>query len=55
MIGDNPAADIAGGKTAGLRTVLVRHESAEGAFKNPDPCGADFVCRNLAEIPALLG
>lgn len=45
MIGDNPAADIAGGKRAGMKTVLVHAgRCAE----------ADWCCGALAEILALL-
>ena len=41
MIGDNPIADIQGGKSAGKKTILVHQEK---------DCGADFLCDNLAEI-----
>ena len=45
MIGDNPQADIRGGKQAGMKTILV-HKKAD--------CGADAFCRTLSEIPAWL-
>jgi len=45
MIGDNPVADIQGGKSAGMETILV-HTDAE--------TDADFTCKNLSEIPQLL-
>ena len=45
MIGDNPIADIQGGKSAGMKTVLV-HRS--GTYD------ADFMCENLSEIPLIL-
>ena len=45
MIGDNPVADIQGGKKAGMTTVLV-HNS--GDYE------ADYLCKTLSEIPALL-
>lgn len=45
MIGDNPVADILGGKAAGMRTILVHHE---------DRHEEDHNCKVLAEIPELL-
>ena len=45
MIGDNPEADICGGNSMGLTTILVHNESQHEA---------DFLCKSLAEIPALL-
>lgn len=45
MIGDNPAADIDGGRTAGMRTILVHKDV---------PCRADRVCKTLAQIPEVL-
>ena len=45
MIGDNPIADIEGGRTAGMRTILVHRNCA---------CQADYICRELSEIPTLL-
>lgn len=46
MIGDNPKADIAGGKQAGMRTILVHRDA-------PD-CDADFQADALREIPPFL-
>lgn len=46
MIGDNPIADIQGGKSAGMKTILVHHKD-----NNFD---ADYLCQNLSEIPAIL-
>ncbi|MFR7478920.1 MAG: HAD family hydrolase [Acutalibacteraceae bacterium] len=45
MIGDNPVADIEGGRRAGMKTILVHRDV---------PCGADAVCATLGEIPPLL-
>lgn len=45
MIGDNPNADIKGGKSAGLTTIAV-HECRESV--------ADYYIENLADIFALL-
>ena len=45
MIGDNPIADIQGGKAAGMKTILVHGDA---------PCDADHVCANLSQIPPLL-
>ena len=45
-IGDNPVADIQGGKSAGMKTILV-HNDVESA--------ADYSCENLAGIPIILG
>lgn len=45
MIGDNPVADILGGKAAGLKTILVhRHDSDQ----------ADYTCDTLTQILGLL-
>lgn len=41
MVGDNPVADIMGGKNMGLTTILA-HRNAESE--------ADYVCENLIEI-----
>lgn len=41
MVGDNATADISGGKTAGLTTILV-HKKAQ--------CDADHVCDELIDI-----
>jgi putative hydrolase of the HAD superfamily len=45
MIGDNPIADIIGGKSAGMKTIFVHKDC------NSD---ADYTCKKLSEIPALL-
>ena len=45
MIGDNPLADILGGKTAGMKTILVHQE---GRYEE------DFNCKTLSEILRLL-
>lgn len=45
MIGDNPVADVEGGRAAGMHTILVHREA---------PCTADFVCKDLEIIPRLL-
>ena len=46
MIGDNPVADIAGARAAGMEAILVHGDM---------PCEANHVCAQLAEIPSLLG
>ena len=45
MIGDNPVADIEGGKAAGMTTILVHRQ---GDFT------ADYHCHTLSDIPPLL-
>jgi len=45
MIGDNPVADIQGGKSAGMKTILVH--------TNDVTSGADYQCENLPEIPVI--
>jgi len=45
MIGDNPVADIQGGKSAGMKTILVHNNCISDA---------DYTVENLAEIPLLL-
>ena len=45
MIGDNPIADIQGGKSAGMKTVLVNNSGSSDA---------DYKCESLVEIPLLL-
>ena len=45
MIGDNPIADIRGGKSVGMKSILVHRE---GVFD------ADYHCENLSEISVLL-
>ncbi len=41
MVGDNPIADIAGGKAAGMKTILV-HKDVD--------CTADAVCTDLLQV-----
>ena len=43
MIGDNPVADIQGGKAAGMKTILMYGDA-----------DADYNCKTLSEIPFLL-
>ena len=45
MIGDNPIADIQGGKSVGMKTILVHNDAI---------CDADYMCEKLSEIPLLL-
>ncbi len=45
MIGDNPAADVEGGRRAGMRTILVHKEAS---------CQADHICAELSQIPGIL-
>ena len=45
MVGDNPIADIQGGKSVGMKTILVHNDTI---------CGADYTCKNLSDIPLLL-
>lgn len=48
-VGDDPVADVAGAKRAGLRAVYLRREA--GA---PAPPGADATIGSLRELPAVL-
>ncbi len=45
MVGDNPDADVAGGRAAGMKTIFVHKK---------ERTNADFHCENLSEIPAIL-
>ena len=45
MIGDNPVADVQGGKAAGMRTILVHRDVLFDAVHH---------CRTLSEVSALL-
>lgn len=45
MIGDNPVADVLGGKAAGMKTILV-HRTCDSE--------ADYQCQELAQIPSVL-
>lgn len=45
MIGDNPVADILGGKAAGMKTILVHHD---------DRYEEDFNCKTLTDILKIL-
>lgn len=45
MIGDNPVADMQGGKSVGMKTFLVHSDVSSDA---------DYVCKDLSEIPFLL-
>ena len=45
MIGDNPIADIQGGNSAKIKTILVNNDAS---------CNADYKCRNLIDIFAVL-
>ncbi len=47
MIGDNPSADIAGGRAAGMRTILVHRHMERRAE-------ADYAFEDLADIPGIL-
>lgn len=46
MIGDNPIADIQGGKSAGMKTILVHYNEGISV--------ADYKCESLIDIPLLL-
>ncbi|MDR2932628.1 MAG: HAD family hydrolase [Oscillospiraceae bacterium] len=46
MIGDNPEADIKGGRAAGLKTILVHNDGISAI--------ADYTCARLSEIPDVL-
>ncbi|NLN45247.1 MAG: HAD-IA family hydrolase [Clostridiaceae bacterium] len=48
MIGDNPIADIAGAKRAGIPAILV--ETATGHPWQPGPVPPDFTCSRLMDI-----
>ena len=45
MIGDNPVADMQGGRTVGMKTILVHKECV---------FDADYTCNDLIEIPSIL-
>ena len=45
MIGDNPIADIQGGKSAGMKTILVNSKRESEA---------DYICGSLSENPSIL-
>lgn len=45
MIGDNPIADIIGGKSAGMKSIFVHKDCYSDA---------DYTCKNLSDIPELL-
>jgi len=47
-VGDNPRADIAGARGAGLRAIWVRSR------KWPEPSEADLVIEEIAELPAAI-
>lgn len=48
FVGDNPEADIAGARRAGLRTVWMRNS-------HWSPAGpADAVCEQLSDLPRLI-
>lgn len=44
MIGDNPVADIQGGKGAGMKTILV-HNNVSAEF-----CKDNMICENLIDV-----
>lgn len=46
MIGDNPVADIKGGKACGMTTVLVHREAADS--------GADYTIKTLTDLLSIL-
>ena len=46
MVGDNPIADIKGGKVAGLKTILV-HKTSNDEY-------ADYICQNLSDIKTVI-
>jgi HAD superfamily hydrolase (TIGR01450 family) len=49
MVGDTPAADMRGGRAAGMHTVLYAPDG------QPDPRDADVVIRSFDELLALVG
>jgi HAD superfamily hydrolase (TIGR01458 family) len=51
MVGDDPEADMAGARAAGLRGIAVR----TGKFRDGDEADADLVVESVAELPAALG
>jgi ribonucleotide monophosphatase NagD (HAD superfamily) len=53
MIGDDPRADVAAAKRAGLRGVLVLSGKSTDA-RSGGPAAADAVARDLAEVVAAL-
>lgn len=50
-IGDNPSADVAGARAAGLTAVWLNRNGVKLEATQPQP---DHVIRSLAELPALL-
>lgn len=48
MVGDKPEKDIAGAKSAGLKTIWIKKKPFAGEVK------ADFVIENLVELPGIL-
>ena len=47
-VGDNPIADIAGARDAGLLTIFIP------SSLHPDCAAADACCNNLAELPQII-
>jgi ribonucleotide monophosphatase NagD (HAD superfamily) len=56
VVGDDLAADVAGGQAVGLRAVLVRTGKGEGPSRPGGEAAApDAVLDSVAGLPALLG
>ena len=56
VVGDDPAADVAGAQAVGLRAVLVRTgKGADPPQPDGGPVEPDAVLDSLADLPALLG
>lgn len=51
FVGDDPAADVVGGRAAGMRTIFY---PSSQRFESPKEILPDAVIHNLAELPAVL-
>lgn len=51
MVGDDPVADVAGARAAGLKGMAVR----TGKYRGGDEVDADLVVESVAQLPAALG
>ncbi len=53
MVGDNPEADVAGAKSAGLYAIWLKHR-AEQRLEDQLEAKPDAIAHTLSEIPAIL-
>lgn len=55
-VGDNPAADVSGARSVGIRPILIRRRPEEDPAVLAGPAFADVpVIRDLTGLPALIG